>query len=78
VKSFFKRRLGKDRGAQWLIVDQYDLVIGSLGLLLLFEYSWVVTYITLPVLFWIIVITPLLHRGVNIIGYLAGIKDVPW
>jgi len=32
----------------------------------------------LPVLFWIIVVTPLLHRGVNIIGYLAGIKDVPW
>jgi len=78
VKSFFKRRLGKDRGAQWLIVDQYDLVIGSLGLLLIFEYSWVVTSITLPILFWIIVITPLLHRAVNIIGYLAGIKEVPW
>jgi len=78
VKSFFKRRLGKDRGAPWLIADQYDLVIGSLLLLLLFEYSWVVAYITLPVLFWIIVVTPLLHRAVNIIGYIAGIKDVPW
>jgi CDP-2,3-bis-(O-geranylgeranyl)-sn-glycerol synthase len=78
VKSFFKRRLGKDRGAQWLIVDQYDLVIGSLGLLLIFEYSWVATYITPMVLLWIIMVTPLLHRGVNIIGYLAGIKDVPW
>lgn len=78
VKSFFKRRLGKDRGAPWLIADQYDLVIGSLLLLLVFEYSWVVANITLPVLFWIIVVTPLLHRAVNIIGYIAGIKDVPW
>lgn len=78
VKSFFKRRLGKERGAPWIIADQYDLVIGPFVLLLLFEFSWVVTYITLPVLFWIIVITPLLHRAVNIIGYLAGIKDVPW
>ena len=78
VKSFFKRRLGKDRGAPWLIADQYDLVIGSLLLLLIFEYSWVVANITLPVLFWILVVTPLLHRAVNIIGYIAGIKDVPW
>ncbi|HJK07314.1 MAG TPA: hypothetical protein O0X77_01610 [Methanocorpusculum sp.] len=22
--------------------------------------------------------TPLLHRGANIIGYLIGIKQVPW
>lgn len=78
VKSFFKRRLGKDRGAPWLLADQYDLVIGPLVLLLIFQFSWTVTYITLPVLFWIIVITPLLHRAVNIIGYVAGIKDVPW
>jgi CDP-2,3-bis-(O-geranylgeranyl)-sn-glycerol synthase len=78
VKSFFKRRLGKDRGAPWLIADQYDLVIGSLLLLLIFAYSWVVANITLAVLFWILVVTPLLHRAVNIIGYIAGIKDVPW
>ncbi|HOW33874.1 MAG TPA: CDP-2,3-bis-(O-geranylgeranyl)-sn-glycerol synthase [Methanoregulaceae archaeon] len=78
VKSFFKRRLGKDRGAPWPIADQYDLVIGPFVLLLLLEYTWVVSYITLPILFWIIIITPLLHRAVNIIGYIAGIKDVPW
>lgn len=78
VKSFFKRRLGKEQGAEWLIADQYDLVIGPLVLLLIFEYAWVMTYLTPLVIFWIIVITPILHRAVNIIGYITGIKDVPW
>jgi CDP-2,3-bis-(O-geranylgeranyl)-sn-glycerol synthase len=78
VKSFFKRRLGKERGAPWLIADQYDFVAGAFVLLLIFQYEWVVTTMTLQILFWIIVITPLLHRLVNIIGYLAGVKDVPW
>jgi CDP-2,3-bis-(O-geranylgeranyl)-sn-glycerol synthase len=26
----------------------------------------------------ILIITPLLHRATNIIGYLAGVKEVPW
>ena len=78
VKSFFKRRLDKERGAEWLIADQYDLVIGALLLLLIFQYQWVMTYLTPLVIFWIIVITPVLHRAVNIIGYITGIKDVPW
>ncbi len=78
VKSFVKRRLGKDRGAPWLIADQYDFVAGAFILLLLFQYGWVVTTITPLILFWIIVITPLLHRLVNILGYMMGVKDVPW
>jgi CDP-2,3-bis-(O-geranylgeranyl)-sn-glycerol synthase len=78
VKSFFKRRLGKERGAEWLIVDQYDFVIGAFVLLLLLQYEWVVATVTPVIVLWIIVMTPLLHRVVNIIGYLAGVKDVPW
>jgi CDP-2,3-bis-(O-geranylgeranyl)-sn-glycerol synthase len=78
AKSFFKRRLGKEQGMPWLIADQYDFVAGAFVLLLIFQYEWVVTTVTLQILFWIIVITPLLHRLVNIIGYLAGVKDVPW
>jgi CDP-2,3-bis-(O-geranylgeranyl)-sn-glycerol synthase len=78
VKSFFKRRLGKERGAEWLIVDQYDFVIGAFVLLLLLQYEWVVATITPVIVLWIIIMTPLLHRVVNIIGYLAGVKDVPW
>lgn len=78
AKSFFKRRLGKERGAEWLVADQYDFVIGAFVLLLLMQYEWVVSTVTPLMVLWIIIMTPLLHRVVNIIGYLAGVKDVPW
>ena len=78
VKSFFKRRLNKDQGAEWLIADQYDFVLGAFVMLLVFQYDWVVTTMTPLILVWILIITPLLHRVVNIIGYLTGVKDVPW
>ena len=78
IKSFFKRRLNKKRGEEWLIADQYDLVAGSLALVFIFDFGWAVANITLLVFIWIIIITPLLHRGANIIGYIIGVKDVPW
>ncbi|MBN1432437.1 MAG: CDP-2,3-bis-(O-geranylgeranyl)-sn-glycerol synthase [Methanomicrobiaceae archaeon] len=78
VKSFFKRRLDKKRGDEWLIADQYDLVAGSMFMVFVFDYGWAIEHITIPVAICIIIITPLLHRGVNIIGYMIGVKDVPW
>lgn len=33
VKSYFKRRLGKERGAKWPVADMYDMVAGSLILM---------------------------------------------
>ena len=78
AKSFFKRRLNKKRGEEWLIADQYDLVAGSMLLVFVFDYGWAVQHITIAVAICIIIITPLLHRGVNIIGYMIGVKDVPW
>ncbi len=78
VKSFFKRRLNKKRGEEWLIADQYDLVAGSLLLVLCLDTQWFFANITPVVFLWIIIITPLLHRSANIIGYLIGVKDVPW
>ena len=78
AKSFLKRRLGKERGESWFLADQYDLVIGSFLLVLMFDPSWLSGNITLPIAVWIIVMTPLLHRAVNIIGYYIGVKEVPW
>ncbi len=78
AKSFLKRRLGKERGESWFLADQYDLVIGSFLLILLIYPEWFFENITLPIAVWIIVMTPLLHRVVNIIGYYIGVKDVPW
>jgi CDP-2,3-bis-(O-geranylgeranyl)-sn-glycerol synthase len=78
IKSFFKRRRGIDRGGEWFLVDQYDFVAGALVLCLLFDTGWVFSTFTLPLLITILVITPLLHRTVNIIGYKLGLKKVPW
>ena len=78
VKSFFKRRFNRERGAKWPVADQYDLVAGAFLLLLVFDPSWLFAAVTIPVLVVIIVITPVLHRATNIIGYVFRIKEVPW
>lgn len=78
VKSFVKRRLGKDRGEKWPLADQYDLVAGALVLTAACDPGWIVAHITPLVFVCILVVTPLLHRGANIIGFLTGVKDVPW
>ena len=77
-KSFLKRRCNIGRGEKWPIADQYDLVIGGFILLLLIDPAWVLRTITLPIALAILIITPLLHRGANILGYILGIKEVPW
>ncbi|MCX9083488.1 MAG: CDP-2,3-bis-(O-geranylgeranyl)-sn-glycerol synthase [Candidatus Methanoperedens sp.] len=80
TKSFFKRRLGYERGAKFPLVDQLDFVVGA----------WILTYAFDPVWFrnnfiadpWImltvILFTPLLHRLTNIVGYYARLKKEPW
>lgn len=78
VKSYFKRRLGKERGESWFLADQYDLVAGALLLTLLVDPGWLLSVMTLPILIIILIITPVLHRLVNIIGYYTGVKNVPW
>ena len=78
IKSFFKRRFGKERGAKWPVADQYDLVLGAFLLLLIFNSAWLFGEVTLPAFICILILTPLLHRAVNIIGYLIKVKEVPW
>jgi CDP-2,3-bis-(O-geranylgeranyl)-sn-glycerol synthase len=78
VKSFFKRRFGKERGAKWPVADMYDLVLGALVLLLVFDPGWLFAVVTLPVLVVILILTPVLHRAMNILGYLVKVKEVPW
>jgi CDP-2,3-bis-(O-geranylgeranyl)-sn-glycerol synthase len=78
VKSFFKRRVGIERGGKWQIVDQYDFVAGASIFLLIGDPAFTFSTFTLPVIIAILIITPALHRLVNIIGYKIGVKDVPW
>jgi CDP-2,3-bis-(O-geranylgeranyl)-sn-glycerol synthase len=78
VKSFFKRRFNRERGAKWPIADQYDLVAGAFLLLFVFDAGWLFSEVTLPAFFFILILTPILHRAVNIIGFVIKVKEVPW
>jgi len=82
--SFIKRRLGIARGKKAPILDQFDFVIGAFLLTALFYPRWVYnTYIEIEgwhilALIFLLIVTLLLHRAMNIIGYRMKLKDVPW
>ena len=81
VGAFVKRRMHLPRGAKASGLDQYDFVVGGLLLSLLIP-SWSVPRFfsgdALLGLLAIIVITPALHRAVNLVGYRMGKKHEPW
>lgn len=80
--AFIKRRLGMERGAKAAGLDQYDFVLGSLLLALLISPGWFGTIFLqgdgIISLLTILVIVPVLHRTVNIIGHRLGLKKEPW
>lgn len=78
TKSFLKRRAGLESGAPLPLVDQLDFVFGALILTAIFSYGWFIENFTLWIIITIIVLTPILHKLFNIIGYKIGKKDVPW
>ncbi len=79
--AFIKRRMHKPRGAKAPGLDQYDFVVGALLLSLLVSPWSVPRFFAGDALYGlaaIIVITPLLHRTVNIVGFRMGKKHEPW
>jgi CDP-2,3-bis-(O-geranylgeranyl)-sn-glycerol synthase len=78
--SFYKRRKNLDRGEKYSLLDMYDFIAMSLLLTLIFGESWLETWILdgYKPLFTLLIATPILHRGVNIIGFKLGIKNEPW
>jgi len=80
--AFVKRRLGKPRGARVPGLDQYDFVVGAVAFVLVFDLNWWLarywTGQTIYGLVFVIVITPFLHRAINILGYRMGAKREPW
>ena len=78
TKSYIKRRFNKDRGVKWPIADIYDMIIGSLVLLTIFAWSWTFENINIWILLIILILTPIIHRSANIIGYFMKLKQVPW
>jgi len=71
----------RPRGAKSPGLDQYDFVLGALVLSVLIP-AWSIRRFfegdALLGLGAIILITPALHRAVNILGYRIGKKHEPW
>jgi len=80
--SFVKRRLAIERGGKAPGLDQYNFVVGAFIVVLIFAPTWFLQHYTrgngLYGLALFLVIVPFLHRGINIIGYKLGKKNVPW
>ena len=76
--SFVKRRIGLQRGAALPGVDQYDFLAGAFILTALTSWTWMSQTFTPWMLVVIIVLTPILHLGTNIVGYKLKIKNEPW
>lgn len=77
TESFFKRRLGKERGQDWLIFDQLDFIVGAL--ILSFIISTILYFSGLTKAHWflanlsiwhilvLLVLTPFFHLFANFI-----------
>jgi CDP-2,3-bis-(O-geranylgeranyl)-sn-glycerol synthase len=77
--SFIKRRTGMKRGAKGSILDQWPFVIVSFLSVFIFARSFFMEFYgdLIPVAV-ILIITPPIHRGVNVLAYKFKMKDVPW
>ncbi|MCD6383277.1 MAG: CDP-2,3-bis-(O-geranylgeranyl)-sn-glycerol synthase [Thermoplasmata archaeon] len=79
--SFIKRRLGLKRGEKAPGLDQWDFIIGAF-LLLLFIPSFIIrnflSITSAVALLILLLLTPSIHRAVNIVGYRLGLKKEPW
>ncbi|MDD4307815.1 MAG: CDP-2,3-bis-(O-geranylgeranyl)-sn-glycerol synthase [Thermoplasmata archaeon] len=82
--SFLKRRIKIARGAKAPGLDQYDFLIGTLILMVPLEWAWfydnmlTTENMYLVGFIGLIVLIPIMHRAMNIIGFKMGKKDVPW
>lgn len=80
--SFIKRRLDRKRGAKTPFLDQYDFLIGAYAMVIIVDWNWFYSHFisgnAFLALATVLVVTPLLHRGMNILGYKMGKKKEPW
>ena len=70
--SFIKRRLKIARGKPAPLLDQLDFLLMALF------FGFFVYPLPLLLSIFILIITPIIHLLANAIGYLIGVKDVPW
>lgn len=77
IESFFKRRIGKARGQDWIPFDQIDFILGALCFsylcsellyrLGLTTSSWFFESITLWHILFLLLVTPFIHMTANLL-----------
>jgi len=77
IESFFKRRIGKDRGQDWIPFDQLDFLVGALVFSFLMSellyllrstcHHWFFYNITIWHILILLVVTPFIHITANIL-----------
>jgi CDP-2,3-bis-(O-geranylgeranyl)-sn-glycerol synthase len=77
IESFFKRRIGKDRGQDWIPFDQLDFIVGALlvsflisELLYLVHLTsdhWFFVHITIWHILILLIVTPFIHITANVL-----------
>ncbi len=77
IESFFKRRIGKDRGQDWVPFDQLDFLLGALGLSLLISEvifllqgtseQWFFENLGFWHIVVLLVVTPFIHISANVL-----------
>ena len=75
IESFFKRRVGIARGADWIPFDQLDFLVGAIGFSLLIStvlqvsglstVNWFLSTLTIWHLLVLVVVTPFIHITAN-------------
>ena len=78
LESFFKRRIGKDRGDDWYIFDQLDFILGALFFSFLMSeilvvvgatsMHWFLETITIWHVLILVVVTPFIHITANFLN----------
>lgn len=77
IESFFKRRIGIDRGQDWIPFDQLDFLVGALlfsftiseflYLLKITDDLWFLSNITIWHIFILLIVTPFIHITANVL-----------
>ncbi len=78
VGSFVKRRIGRAPGDESLFIDQYPFALFSLAFFYLLFPQDALRIFPWEGIVAILIVTPLIHRAVNIMGYKLKVKDVPY
>jgi len=78
VESFFKRRIGKERGQDWFVFDQLDFIVGALFLSLFVStllqifgftsYNWFLRVFSVWHILVLLILTPFFHIFANFIN----------